>query len=200
MPSTLLEEQLLKKLKTQYEDYSNYELKALGYRGTINKAFDATLLDPDHSSHFLEVEAIFKRPRPASCSISDGVKLFTGPLTQILINSDRELGKRSKTSLDEARELVTNCTTGFRRFDIQDCCGVLAFGKGAFIFLEGKLSDADIFRTLGFAPPGDVDMLDDEEEVEVDLPDNPLDIDFPMPKDEPHHYDDWEIWTGKEIK
>jgi len=185
MISVHTEEALEDFFKTTYRSFANSDLRTLGYTGDVLEPFDETKLKPGVPPEDVAgIQLIINQPKPAGVRIERDAKTTTGTVTKVFVVADRTLKSRS-----DAIDLVRNSTPASSRIlDPSRFTGV-EYPNTAYVVLTGGISDEEIFDIFGFPIPLAVKKTlawmsteNDGEDIEVDV-DNPLDLDFPDPKD-----------------
>jgi len=176
------EEFLFNALKEQYFLNANRDLKDMGYKGYFWDPYKPELLKSLDKDYQEIIKYMFiSLPHLAEAHIEWSRKHNT---TKVLLRADREL----KTTSD-AQDLVIYCMDTKKGKLTMDhvFLGYLSshasemFANGAVVLLPGKLDLKALFEQFGLVWSGGPSdpYSGDGEDVTVELPENPLDIDFP---------------------
>jgi len=184
MPIISDEEHLLfDKIREQQIKTVDHRLHRLGYDGSFAEPYNP-LLDGSigtHNEH--EVKSIFENlPKILTVELA-----YYSDETQLILNVSRPV--KSEAGI---RTVIASCTGAGRR-------GLYLRGRlpssPSTTIIVPFIAGTDvtpIFRGFGFeapeedpveAPAEEVEYPEEDEEIEIELPDNPLDIDFPKPTD-----------------
>jgi len=164
---------LTKAIQAQQLENMDNQLHSVRYKGSFADPYDAMLNTSEFADVRRSVEDLFYNlPHVVSVDLmfsSDGVS----DTTKVILTTDKYTGVPIKTFL-------------------KSCCGVgrkdfAGYREGTdkiIVPFSGILSVEETANAFGI-PLSKLEAVDDgeDEEIEIDLPDNPLAIDFPNPED-----------------
>jgi len=164
------EEFLAGKLKTVRHNNVVERVAKLGYHGSIYM-LDPSALGKLSEERVKQIIAITHGPAPTRVEVLRHVLTSSGYKTEIKVYSSTPLVRRQ-----QAEDLIDISTpVATRRIDPSWSVGLR--GDAAYLLLPENVTEKEILEFLGFNPSEH--HSDEDEEVEIDLPDNPLNIDFP---------------------